>query len=193
MSNQTKHIESSFIELKTINSNAYYIVKIIGFVMGTIAALIGGAILSRGQSEPFISRWIELPLWLTLILVVLVFIMIIIASFLQCNKYSNSGMLYLHENKIEIENKNFPIENKSIKFYFNSLKHKSNYKRDFMEGCNNWIEFENNGKTIKKEFKIESKTHDDNILNQITKWQHLGIDVKIKEKRRNFWQMWNDF
>ena len=62
-----------------------------------------------------------------------------------------------------------------------------------MESCNNWIETDDNGNIITKEFRIDSKAHEEKILNQINKWQQLGIDVEIKKKKRNFWQMWNEF
>ena len=193
MSKQVENIALENVELKIINSNAYYILKIIGIIVGVIGALIAGAILNRGASKPFIDKYIELPLWASLLLYILTLVLLGIAVFLQFNKNKNKGQISLTKNEIKINKETFPIENKSIKFYFNSLKHKSSYKRDFMEGCNNWIEFENNGKIIKKEFEIESKIHDDNILNQITNWQQLGMDVNIKEKKRNFWQMWNEF
>ncbi|WP_346854875.1 hypothetical protein [uncultured Draconibacterium sp.] len=193
MSNQTKHIESNIVELKSINSNAFYILKITGVIIASIGVLLGALVFTRGASPNALSRFIELPLSIELFLGFLVFILIILGVSIQFNKYKNKGKIELRDNTIKINEETFSIKNKTIQFYFNSLKNKSTYKRDFMEGCNNWIEFENNGKTIKKEFKIESKIHDDNILNQIAKWQHSDIDVKIKEKKRNFWQMWNDF
>jgi hypothetical protein len=31
------------------------------------------------------------------------------------------------------------------------------------------------------------------IINLHQRGQQLGIEVKIQEKKRNFWQMWNEF
>ena len=193
MNEQIENIESENTELKIINSNAYYIFKIIGIIIGFIGALISGAILSRGTSKPFIDRYIELPLWATLLLFIFTLILLVISVSLQCNKNKNKGQIFLSKNSIEINKESFPIKSRAIEFYFNSLKYKSSYKRDFMEGCNNWIVFGENGNLIKKEFRIDSKSHEDNIMRQILKWQEIGIDIKVKEKKRNFWQMWNEF
>ena len=86
MSEQIENIESQIIELNIINSNAYYIFKIIGIIIGIIGALIAGAILSRGASTPFIDRYIELPLWASLLLYIFTLILLGISVSLQCNK-----------------------------------------------------------------------------------------------------------
>lgn len=193
MKERIENIESENTELKIINSNAYYIFKIIGIIIGFIGALISGAILSRGRSKPFIDRYIELPLWATLLLFIFTLILLVISVSLQFNKNKNKGQIILSKNSIKINKESFPIKSGAIEFYFNSLKNKSSYKRDFMEGCNNWIVFGENGNLIKKEFRIDSKSHEDNIMGQILKWQKIGIDIRVKEKKRNFWQMWNEF
>lgn len=193
MNERILNMEPENIELKIINSNAYYIFKIIGIIIGFIGALISGAILSRGTSKPYIERYIELPLWATLLLFIFTLILLVISVSLQCNKNKNKGQIFLSGNDIKINKESFPIKSGSIEFYFNSLKHKSSYKRDFMEGCNNWIVFGENGNLVKKEFRIESKSQEESIKKKISDWQQSGIDLKIKEKKRNFWQMWNEF
>ena len=187
------HIEKKLQEFNIIDSNMFYILKIIGVAIAIFDTLLAGMIFSRGASRNFISRYVDIPYSIEIMLYILVFVLVIFSVRLQFNKNSNKGKLCFDESDIKVDEAIFGLKDRKINIYFNSVENKSVFKRSFLEGCNNWVEIIDNKEIQKKEFRIYSKQQEDELLSQLQAWQESGIAVKINKVRLSFWQKWNEF
>ncbi|MGQ7871464.1 hypothetical protein [Sunxiuqinia sp. sy24] len=181
------------LEFKIVNSNSFYIIKIIGVSIGIIGILLGGAVLARGTNGNFISLFIQLPFWLELTLGITSFILIGISVIMQFNKNSEKGLFTVGENSLCVDNKDITLKQKVIIIQTNALKNKPIYKRDFLEGSNNWLKIRENDKSIfDVEFLIDSKEKEDGLLTLIDQWKETN-QITFQKSKSNFWQKWNEF
>jgi hypothetical protein len=193
MTKETKNIKSDYLEFKIINSNAFYVQKVVGVIIGIIAILIGGSVMSRGTGGNFISLFIELPFWIEIVLMIMSFVLVGVSVTMQFNKNSRKGILQLQENTVQVDEHNLVLTNKKIEINLNTLKEKGIYKRKFLEGSNNWLTLtENDNSILKIEFLIDSKEKEDQLFKLADKWRELNT-ITFKDSRTNFWQKWNEF
>jgi hypothetical protein len=193
MTKETKNIKPDYLEFKIINSNAFYVQKVVGVIIGIFAILIGGSVMSRGTGGNFISLFIELPFWLEIVLMIMSFVLVCVSVTMQFNKNSRRGILQLQEKIAHVDERNLVLTDKKIEIKLNTLKEKSIYKRKFIEGSNNWLNLTNNDNSISKiEFLIDSREKEDQLLKLADKWKEAN-KVTINESNTNFWQKWNDF
>lgn len=174
-----------------INSRRFFIKQICGYFLLVIDALLAGAVASRGASRSFLSRISEIPYGFEILLYLLALILLGVAVSLIVNKEKNKGEIIFETDRIVLNEKYLNLPN-SLTIFLNPSREKRIYQRSINDGGgNNWIEFIDNGKTLKFEFLIPSLKKEEEMKKIIEVFNKNGYNVSLKLSPPSFWEKIN--
>lgn len=174
-----------------ISSHKYYIKLILGYSIAGIDVLLAGIVFSRGASRSFLSKIIDIPYGLEVVLYFVVFILLIFSVVLIINKENNKGVIIFKTKNVLLNRKCINLSN-TLTIYLNPSKEKRIYQRSINDGGgNNWIEFIENGKTLKFEFLIPSLKKEEEMKEIIEAYKKNGYNVFLKSAPPSFWDKIN--
>jgi hypothetical protein len=172
-----------------IDSRKFFIKRICGYIVAGIDILLGGMIFSRGASRNFLSRFVDIPYGIEILLYVLVFILLGIAVSLIVNKEKDKGKIQFDTDYLELAGKEINLADTPVTVSLNASKEKGIYERTIKDGGgNNWVEFIKDGKPEKYEFLIPSQKKEKELTGLIDEYWKKGFKVELKSSSPSFWE-----
>ncbi|MDX8341776.1 hypothetical protein SLH46_21435 [Draconibacterium sp. IB214405] len=186
MMNNNKDIDAKYT---LINSKRFYFKKVTGQILGTIAILLGGAVIGRGRDGSFISLFVDVSFFVEVMLFVFALILVMFSIALQFNKEKNKGEIYFDTDRLDLSGKEISLANTLVTVSLNASKEKRIYERTIKDGGgNNWVEFIQNGKLEKFEFLIPSQKKEEELTGLIDEYWKKGYTIELKSSQPSFWE-----
>ncbi len=179
-------------EIKIINTQLYFLVKIGIFVFGILSFIFLAPVLTRGTRESIMQAH-GFPFYIEILVGFFGFVFLITALTFLFMKERDLGNIELSEEEMLIKPKDKKVNFSNcqkIRLLLNPNQNKSIHYREITSfGGNNWLEVENSdGEKHQHEFLIRSEKQENDILELVQKWKEDGLNVEVGKARKMFWE-----